>query len=130
MGLDRVPEVKTLRRKLERLGAPGLLERLGQALAQRRVAQRGRALGLLYVDGHVRVYHGHHALPKTHVTQLRIALPATTDYGVNDTPGDPLLVVTAPANAPMTRMLMPVLANMRTLLGPTRLATVVFDRGG
>jgi hypothetical protein len=41
-----------------------------------------------------------------------------------------LFVVTADANAGMTRMLMPVLREVRELLGPHRHSTVVFDRGG
>ncbi len=52
-------------------------------------------MGFLYVDGHVRVYHGQRTLPKTHVAQLRIPMPATTDYWT----GDPLFVLTAAANA-------------------------------
>jgi len=46
-GLDRAPEVKTLRRKLACLAAAGRLTQFGQALAQRRVAARGVALGFL-----------------------------------------------------------------------------------
>jgi len=54
LGLDRAPEVKTLRRKLTRLAAAGKAEVFGHKLAHRRVSQRGRALGFLYVDGDVR----------------------------------------------------------------------------
>lgn len=130
VGLDRAPEVKTLRRKLSRLAADERAEQFGRELAKRRVAAHGQALGLLYVDGHVRVYHGKHALPKTHVARLRIALPATTDYWVNDERGDPLFVVTAEANASTTKMLPVVLKEVRDLLGPERKVTAVFDRGG
>lgn len=130
LGLDRAPEVKTLRRKLTELAARGHAERFGRELAQRRVAERGRTLGFLYVDGHVRVYHGKHTIPKTHVARVRLALPSTSDYWVNDERGDPLFVVTAQANAGMTKMLPQVLTEVRTLLGPKRRATIVFDRGG
>lgn len=58
LGLDRAPEVKTLRRKLSRLASLGRATRFGRALGERRVAVRSAALGFLYVDGHVRVYHG------------------------------------------------------------------------
>jgi transposase len=129
LGLDRAPEVKTLRRKLARLAAAGRAAQFGQALAQQRVALRGEALGFLYTDGHVRVYHGQHTLPKAHVTRLRISLPATSDYWVNDSAGDPLFVVTAQANAGMVKMLPGILAQVRALVGKRRL-TVVFDRGG
>lgn len=129
LGLDRAPEVKTLRRKLARLAAVGRAAQFGQALAQQRVALRGQALGFLYTDGHVRVYHGQHTLPKAHVARMRISLPATSDYWVNDSAGDPLFVVTAEANAGLVKMLPGILAQVRILVGKRRL-TVVFDRGG
>ncbi len=129
LGLDRAPEVKTLRRKLARLAAAGRAAQFGQALAQQRVALRGAALGFLYTDGHVRVYHGHHTLPKAHVARMRISLPATSDYWVNDSTGDPLFVVTAEANAGLVKMLPGILAQVRALVGKRRV-TVVFDRGG
>jgi len=129
LGLDRAPEVKTLRRKLARLAATGQAAQFGTALAQQRVALRGAALGFLYVDGHVRVYHGQHRLPKAHVARMRISLPATSDYWVNDKAGDPLFVVTAEANAGLVKMLPRILEQIRALVGQRRL-TVVFDRGG
>lgn len=129
LGLDRAPEVKTLRRKLSRLAAFGRAADLGRALAQKRVEDRGTAMGFLYVDGHVRVYHGKRVLPKAHVARRRLAMPATTDYWVNDVAGDPVFVVTAEANAGMVRMLPSVLKQIRALVGERRI-TVVFDRGG
>ncbi len=129
LGLDRAPEVKTVRRKLRRLAAVGRAAAFGRALAHTRVADRGAAMGFLYVDGHVRVYHGQRTLPKAHVARMRLAMPATTDYWVNDAEGDPLFVVTAEANAGLVKMLPGVLAEVRALVGPRRV-TVVFDRGG
>jgi hypothetical protein len=121
--------VKTLRRKLRRLAAVGRATEFGRALARHRVAARGAAVGFLYVDGHVRVYHGQRTLPKAHVARMRLAMPATTDYWVNDAAGDPLFVVTAEANAGMVKMLPRVLEEVRDLVGERRV-TVVFDRGG
>jgi transposase len=129
LGLDRAPEVKTLRRKLARLAAAGRAAQFGQALAEQRAATRGAALGFLYLDGHVRVYHGKHALPKAHVARMRLSMPATSDYWVNDLTGDPLFVVTAQANAGLVKMLPGLLEQIRRLVGLRRL-TVVFDRGG
>jgi len=129
LGLDRAPEVKTLRRKLTRLAAHHQAERLGAELARRRVELRGQAMGFLYVDGHVRVYHGKHSIPKAHVARMRISLPATTDYWVNEQSGDPLFVVTAEANAGLVKMLPRVTREIRELVGERRV-TVVFDRGG
>jgi hypothetical protein len=129
LGLDRAPEVKTVRRKLRRLAACGRAAAFGRALAQHRIADRGAAMGFLYVDGHVRVYHGQRTLPKAHIARMRLAMPATTDYWVNDAAGDPLFVVTAEANAGLVKMLPGVLAEVRALVGARRV-TVVFDRGG
>src|SRR5208283_5175282 len=130
VGLDRMPEVKTLRRKLSQLAARKGSQALGQEIAQRRIREHGHVFGFLYVDGHVRAYHGKHTIPKAYITRARLAAPATTDYWVNDQRGDPLFVVTAEANAALTRMLPTVLGEVRKLLGPKRRATVVFDRGG
>ena len=129
LGLDRAPEVKTLRRKLARLAACQRAAEFGRALAQRRVAQRAATVGFLYVDGHVRVYHGEHRLPKAHVARMRLSMPATSDYWVNDKAGDPLFVVTAEANAGLVKMLPGILEQVRVLVGKRRV-TVVFDRGG
>ena len=130
VGLDRMPECKTLRRKLTQLAAARKSYHLGQEIARRRIQQRGRVMGFLYIDGHVRAYHGKHTIPKAYVTRARLAAPATTDYWVNDKCGDPLFVVTAEANASLTRMLPIVLGEVRQLVGRKRRVTMVFDRGG
>jgi hypothetical protein len=129
LGLDRAPEIKTLRRKLTRLASHHKAEQLGTELARLRVEERGQLLGFLYVDGHVRAYHGQRNIPKAHVARLRLSMPATTDYWVNDQAGDPLFVITAAANAGLAKMLPEVLAEVRKLVGDRRV-TVVFDRGG
>src|SRR6266513_2784695 len=80
VGLDRMPEVKTLRRKLSQLAARKGSQALGQEIAQRRIREHGHVFGFLYVDGHVRAYHGKHTIPKAYITRARLAAPATTDY--------------------------------------------------
>jgi hypothetical protein len=47
------------------------------------------------------------------LARKRLAVPATTDYWVNDRSGDPLFVVTAEANAALMRMLEPILQETR-----------------
>ena len=91
LGLDRVPEVKTLRRKLSRLAAYQRAEPLGAELAQ--------------------------------------AMPATTDYWINDRAGDPLLVITGEVNSALTRAFPRLLREVRGVVGERRV-TIVFDRGG
>jgi len=91
LGLDRAPEVKTLRRRLTRLAAHHRAEQLGAELARLRVDQRGHLMGFLYVDGHVRADHGHRAIAsKTYVARRHLAMPASADYWINDRSGDPL----------------------------------------
>ena len=129
LGLDRAPEVKTLRRKLARLAGFGRATEFGRRLAECRVQQFSDAMGFLYIDGHVRAYHGKRELPKTHVARMRIAMPATTDYWVNDVAGEPLFVVTSEANAGLVKMLPELCKDIRGLVGGRRV-TIVFDRGG
>lgn len=130
VGLDRMLEVKTMRRKLARLASPKKSLDLGREMAKHRIRKRGRMVGFLYLDGHVRVYHGKREVAKGYDTRRRLAVPATTDYWLNDRTGDPLLVVTAEANSSMTKMLLPVLEQARELIGPNRRITIVFDRAG
>jgi hypothetical protein len=52
---------------------------------------------VLYVDGHVRLYHGDQtALPKRYVSRQRLCLRGTTDYWVNDILGQPFFAVERP----------------------------------
>jgi len=130
LGLDRAPEVKTLRRRLTRLAAHHCAEQLGAELARLRVDQRGHLMGFLYVDGHVRAYHGQRAISsKAYVARRHLAMPASTDYWINDCSGDPLLVITGEVNAALTKALPRLLREVRDLVGERRV-TIVFDRGG
>ena len=130
LGLDRAPEVKTLRRKLRELGAQGRAHALAEAFARRWASEEPEALGYLYVDGHVRPYHGRkHALPKTHVQRRRLCMPATSDFWVNDERAEPLFFVTAEANDGLLSMLeREVLPTVRELIGEGRRVTILFDR--
>jgi transposase len=130
LGLDRAPEVKTLRRRLTRLAARHCAEQLGAELARRRVDQRGHLMGFLYIDGHVRAYHGQRAISsRAYVARRHLAMPATTDYWVNDRSGDPLFVITGEVDAALTKALPRLLREVRDLVGERRV-TIVFDRGG
>jgi len=129
LGLDRTPEVKTLRRKLTCLAGFGKAYELLKQLVRHRLRERRKIVGYLYVDGFVRAYHGKRRLSKAYVAQRRLAMAGVTDYWVNDQNGEPLFVVTSSANEALTKMLKPVLAEIREVVGKRRL-TVVFDRGG
>jgi transposase len=130
LGLDRAPEVKTLRRRLTRLAAHHCAEQLGAELARVRVDQRGHLMGFLYVDGHVRAYHGQRAISSNaYVARRHLAMPATTDYWINDSSGDPLLVITGEVDAALTKAMPRLLREVREVVGEQRV-TIVFDRGG
>ena len=132
LGLDRAPEMKTARRKLAELGRRGLALEFSHAFTERWAQEDPEALGYLYIDGHVRPYHGSkYKLPKTHVQRRRLCMPATTDYWVNDANAEPLMFVTAPANEGLLKMMdEELLPEIRKLAGDKRRMTLIFDREG
>ena len=132
LGLDRAPEMKTARRTLAELAGRGLALEFSRALAERWATEAPDALGYLYIDGHVRPYHGRTlTLPKTHVPRRRLCMPATTDYWVNDANAEPLLFITAPATEGLLAMMeQELLPQIRTLVGEERRVTLIFDREG
>ena len=56
-------------------------------------------------------------------------MPASTDYWINDSSGDPLLVITGEIDAALTKALPRLLREVREVVGE-RKVTIVFDRGG
>jgi len=85
LGLDRIPEVRTLRAKLKRLCQDwGRAVRWNAELAKEWIARQNASELYFYCDGHVRVYHGDQtALPRHDVARERLCLRATTDYWIN-----------------------------------------------
>lgn len=130
LGLDRAPEVKTVRRKFTDLAAMGRGKQLMEELARRRVAADEDRVAFLYLDGHVREYHGKFPLFAAKKAQRQVVTPAATDTWVHDAEGEPLLVVTSAVNAQLTQVLEPILTDVRRLVGDQRRMTVIFDRGG
>jgi transposase-like protein len=130
LGLDRAPEVKTIRRKLGELAAAGKAAGLMMALARRHAAARPDALGFLYADGHARVYHGTRQVQKTHVARLKFPAPATMETWVTDSRGDPVFMVIAEPSDSLAGELRRLLPQLRGIVGQGRRVTVCFDRGG
>jgi hypothetical protein len=95
LGLDRVPEVRTLRAKLKLLCQDlGRAMRWNAELAKEWIAGQTAAELYFYCDGHVRVYHGDQtSLPRHYVARERLCLRATTDYWINAMDGQPFLYV-------------------------------------
>ena len=130
LGLDRAPEVKTIRRKLGELAAAGKASELIMALARRHAAARPDALGFLHVDGHARVYYGTRTVQKTHVARLKFPAPATMETWVTDQDGDPVFMVIAEPSDSLAAELRRLLPALRQVVGEGRRVTVCFDRGG
>src|SRR5580693_6690629 len=130
LGLDRAPEVKTIRRKLAELAAAGKAADLVMALARRHAAARPDALGFLYVDGHARVYYGTRTVQKTHIARLKFPAPATMETWVTDQDGDPVFMVVAEPSDSLAGELRRLLPALRGIVGQGRRVTVCFDRGG
>jgi len=94
LGLDRVPEVRCLRQKMDELSAGDGAERWAAHLSRYWMSQEPESIGTLYIDGHVRVYHGRLTkLPRRYVSRERLCLRGVTDYWVNDAIGRPFFVV-------------------------------------
>ncbi len=95
LGLDRAPEVKTIRRKLGELAAAGKAADLIMALARHHAAARPEALGFFHADGHARAYYGTRNVQKMHIARLKFPAPATVETWVTGQDGEPVFMVVA-----------------------------------
>ncbi len=106
LGLDRVPEVRCLRHKLAALCLDDGPQKWAGLLSQDWLKAEPELAGALYVDGHVRLYHGNQtALPKRYVSRQRLCLRGTTDYWVNDILGRPFFAVERPIDQGLLEVL-------------------------
>ena len=75
MGLDRIPEVHCLRKKLSQLSQNKAPKRWAGVLSQEWMERNPEWTGALYVDGHVRLYHGKQTrLPRRYVSRHRLCM--------------------------------------------------------
>jgi hypothetical protein len=149
LGLDRLPEVRTLRNKIGILCGPEGRAAQWQSHLAKEWMEAGAAadpqnqgVGLFYVDGHVRVYHGSLGpLPRLYVARQKLLLRGTTDYWVNGLGGEPFFVVTQTIHAGLIAALreqvIPRLLvdapqpDAQKLADPQALRfTIIFDREG
>jgi len=130
LGLDRAPEVNTMRRRMAELAGLGRADQLIDALARRHLEVHPDVSGIFYVDGHVRAYHGGADVPKAHVARIRLAMRAEVDTWVCDRNGDGILVWATPPGASLTGELRDTTTKIRALVGPDARPTICFDRGG
>jgi hypothetical protein len=113
VGLDRIPEVRTLREKLGHLcAAAGTAAAWSGELAREWMQAQSDAdsaadrLGVYYADGHVRVYHGAlTALPRRYVARQKLCMRGVTDYWVNAIDGRPFFLVSRPVDPGLIEVL-------------------------
>lgn len=146
LGLDRIPEVRTLRQKLKILcSEAGRAAQWNASLAKEWITREQAAEPVFYADGHVRVYHGKlTALPKHYVSRQKLLQRATVDYWINAMDGQPFCYINQPVDhglvtavredvAPWLIANLEVSAEHRQRMEANPeipLLTIVFDREG
>jgi len=105
LGLDRVPEAKTLRKKISEIVSQKQASKWNIELAKSWVSSEENIF--FYIDGHVQVYSGHLAnLGKKHISRLKLCLPGVTEFWVNNSQGLPYFVVTGEVNEKMQEIIL------------------------
>lgn len=105
LGLDRIPEVRTLRGKISHFSKTGEVEQWASELSKEWMETDLEAIGTLYIDGHVRVYHGKNKLPKRYVSRQKLCMRGMSDYWLNNKTGLPFFMVSTPFNSGLINML-------------------------
>ena len=106
LGLDRIPEVRTLRNKIAVLCEREQAGAWSAELCAQWMGADPEKAAVLYVDGHVRVYHGHRTrLPRHYVARQKLCLRATTDYWVNAMDGQPFFLLNQAVDPGMLQVL-------------------------
>lgn len=106
IGLDRVPEVKTLRQKLEYLSSQNQASEWSSELSKDWMEAAPEAAGTLYIDGHIKPYYGKLTkLPRRYLSRQRLCLSGMSDFWVNDLLGLPFFVVRKAENTGLLAVL-------------------------
>jgi len=93
LGIDRVPEARCLRYKMDDLAGRTEAEEWAAYLSGQWMEQSLKGVGFLYIDGHVKVYSGAEKLPRRYVSRQRLCLRGISNYWVNDALGQPFFVI-------------------------------------
>jgi hypothetical protein len=94
IGLDRIPEVKTLRARIVQFCQKANIKKWSMKLSKDWMDENPELSAVLYIDGHIKLYYGQETSPpKRFVSRMRLCLSGTTDYWVNDVLGQPFFVV-------------------------------------
>jgi hypothetical protein len=102
IGLDRIPEVKTLRKRIAYFSNTGKVKQWAIDLSRLWLNSNEELSGILYIDGHVNIYYGEQTkMPKRFVSRMRLCMSGSTDYYINDRLGQPFFVVSKEINGSM-----------------------------
>ena len=128
-GLDRLPDLRTLRPRLA-----GLADRMDPLVLQRTFATAMLAAepctsGVYFVDDHFVPYTGAKPVPKGWDTKHRVAQRGRADTWIIDAAGRAVVFTTGEPSG-LTKTLPPALAELRNAIGPTAKIMLGFDRGG
>lgn len=106
LGIDRIPEVNTLREKIEILSSANRPSQWLAELSSQWMNDDPLLASVLYIDGHVRVYNGHQTnLPKHYVARQKLCLRATADYWINAMNGQPFFVISTAVDPGLLQIL-------------------------
>jgi hypothetical protein len=127
-GLDRMPELRTLRPRLGELAETCDPLRLQADLAAAMIAAEAPLLGLYFVDDHFVPYEGAKPVGKGYNTKRRHAQKGLADTVVTDYHGRAVCFVSGPPSG-LTKTLPAALTELRTVTGDAKIM-LGFDRGG
>lgn len=106
LGLDRIPEIRTMRGKVNDLSQDNRALEWSAKLCTEWMEAAPESTAFLYVDGHVRVYNGKKTkLPRHYVAREKLCLRATTDYWVNAMDSQPFFMVNKPVDPGLIKVL-------------------------
>jgi hypothetical protein len=128
-GLDRLPDLRTLRPRLAALAERMDPLALQRAFASAMLTADPCTSGVYFVDDHFVPYTGAKPVPKGWDTKHRVAHRGRADTWVVDAAGRAVVFTTGEPSG-LTKTLPPALAELRTVIGPDAKITLGFDRGG
>ncbi len=106
IGLDRIPEVKTLRNKMDDLSKEGQSKQWLRQLSRFWMVTAPGLAGILYIDGHESPYFGkNNKLPRRYISRLKLAHRGTTDYWVCDCLGQPFFSISKSISGSMIEVI-------------------------
>jgi len=97
IGLDRIPEIRTIREKMNVIANYKNSKEWGENLSKEWIEKYNNENKdyVYYIDGHIKIYYGEKAnLPKKYKTQKRLCIPGISEYWVNDEIGKPYFYIT------------------------------------